>query len=194
MSTTTASAYFSDSLILTSSEAARLVQFSSPSYTTLIYRGSRDGLTVAAWHLKCDNVTNTVTIILSNTTYVFGGYTSVGFSTVSSSTYANDTSAYIFSLRRGANPTNGEKFTVFDSEHAVYIRSGGATGPAFGNYLGSYYCDIVCGLDTSFYYSDFGASYNLPAGYNWSTSAARSYLAGSYSSWRTTEIEVYKIS
>ena len=191
MSTTTASAYFSDSLILTSSESARLVQLSSPSYTTLIYRGSRDGLNRTSWHSKCDNVTNTVTIILNNLNYVLGGYTSIGFSTVSSSRYLNDTSAYIFSLRQGANATNGFKFTIFVSAHALYLSA--SARQALCSYVGSYYCDIACGLDNSFYFSDFGASYNLPAGYNWSYSAARSYLAGSYSSRTTSEMEVCKI-
>ena len=191
MSTTTASAYFSDSLILTSSEAARLVQFSSPSYTTLIYRGSRDGLNRTSWHSKCDNITNTVTILLNNLNYVFGGYTSVGFSS-GNGIYVNDSSAYIFSLRQGANAINGDKFTVFDSAHALYLTS--SAGPAFGSYVGNYYCDIATGLDKSFYYSDFGASYNLPSGYTYGSNATRNYLAGSYRSWTNSEVEVYKIS
>ena len=59
--------------------------------------------------------------------------------------------------------------------------------------MGVYYCDIAVALDGTYNYADFGASYNLPSGYSWGTTATRNYLAGSYNTWTTTEIEVYRI-
>ena len=159
----------------------------------MIYRGSRDGLNRKAWHSKCDNITNTVTVILSNFNYVFGGYTSVGFTSVNTTRYVNDTSAYIFSLRQGSIATNGSKYTVFDSSAALFLTVS-LYGPAFGRYSGSYYCDIANGLDSAAFFTDFGASYNLPSGYTYGTNETRSFLAGSFSYWTTTEMEVYKIN
>ena len=159
--------------------------------TTLLYRGSRDGLTRAAFHKKCDYIRNTVTIVLNNNNYVFGGYTSVGFNYSISKSYQKDTNAYIFSLRQGSIATSGAKFTVRDPTTALFAWS--SVGPAFGSYVGKYFCDIAVGLDSGTNYADFGASYNLPSGYSWGTPATRSYLAGTYDTWKTNEIEVYRI-
>lgn len=157
--------------------------------TTLIYRGSRDGFRRTSFHSNCDLVRNTVTVVLNNLNYVFGGYTSVGFS--SSGNYLSDPSAYIFSLRQGNLTTNGEKCTVRDSSTAIYTWSN--SGPTFGSYVGSYYCDIAVGLDANYNYADFGASYNLPPNLSYGSNAARSYLAGAYNTWNKTEIEIYRI-
>ena len=178
-------------MILTTSEALKLAQFASANVTTLLYRDSRDGFTRAVFHTKCDNIPNTVTVVLNNLNYVFGGYTSVGFIPVTSSVYQTDTNAFIFSLRQGSTVTSGEKFTIRDSTTALYSWS--AAGPTFGSYVGSFYCDVAVGLDGTYNYADFGASYNLPSGYTWGTATTRSYLAGSYNTWTTNEIEIYRI-
>lgn len=94
-------------------------------------------------------------------------------------------------MRQDSIPTNSSKFDVFDSSHALYLVS--SFGPAFGSYIGSYYCDIEVGLDSGNNYADFGASYNLPSGYSWGSAASRSYLTGAYTAWTTSEIEVYQI-
>ena len=40
----------------------------------LIYRGSVDGKSSSSFHQKCDGIGNTISIIKSNTNYIFGGY------------------------------------------------------------------------------------------------------------------------
>lgn len=40
----------------------------------LLYRGSRDGLTPAGFHAKCDGVGPTLTLVRSDTGHTFGGY------------------------------------------------------------------------------------------------------------------------
>ena len=42
-------------------------------------------------------------------------------------------------------------------------------------------------------YSLFGHKYQLPVGIQYNPDAAKSYLAGNYNQWLTTEIEVYQI-
>lgn len=44
---------------------------------TLLYRGSRDGLTPAAFHERCDGRGPTLSLVLSSTECVFGGYASL---------------------------------------------------------------------------------------------------------------------
>jgi hypothetical protein len=40
----------------------------------LIYRASIDGFAASSFHSKCDNISNTVTIIETISNSVFGGY------------------------------------------------------------------------------------------------------------------------
>ena len=40
----------------------------------LIYRGSVDGKSSSSFHQKCDGIGNTISIIKSNTNYIFGGH------------------------------------------------------------------------------------------------------------------------
>lgn len=190
LATPTTVQYYSDSLILSATEALTLAQFTRPNISTLLYRSSRDGLTRTAFHSKCDGIPNTVTIVLNNLNYVFGGYTSVGFISPTGN-YQYDSNAYIFSLRQATIITSGQKFSVRDPSKALYAWTN--AGPTFGSYVGSYYCDIAVGLDATLNYADFGASYNLPSGYSWGTTATRNYLAGSYSSWTASQVEVYRI-
>ena len=83
---------------------------------------------------------------------------------------------------------------INDTSTAIYNTAG--NGPSFGSYKGNYYCDIAIFNNSNIItgnYADFGSSYNLPSGYSYGQSNTRSYLAGSYNSWLTTEIEVFKI-
>ena len=66
---------FSDSLILSVSEAYKLnsfCEFSKNDSFSLIYRGSRDGFSAQNFHSKCDNIGKTLTIIKTNQSYIFG--------------------------------------------------------------------------------------------------------------------------
>ena len=45
----------------------------------LIFRGSKDGFTAAAFHLKCDNKGPTFIIIKSESGKIFGGYTDIAW-------------------------------------------------------------------------------------------------------------------
>ena len=143
---------------------------------SLLYRGSRDGFGSSAFHSRCDGKSNTVTIILNDQNHVFGGYTSVAWYSGPGS-YSTDSSAYLFSLRRGKS-TNSEKYLIGTTAHAIAACSNEAA--RFGN-------DIIicsdaninkCSTNNKHYYQTPNAG----------------YLSGaSDSNWLVTEIEVYQL-
>ena len=70
---------------------------------TLLYRGSRDGLTAWDFHSKCDNKSPTLTIIKPlNSANIFGAYTEATWSS-SSNEFKSDPNAFIFSLTNKDN-------------------------------------------------------------------------------------------
>jgi hypothetical protein len=149
----------------------------------LLYRATTDGFTGKAFHSKCDGKEKTITIIKNNLNYVFGGFASSAWN--SSGNSINDPNAFLFSLRR-AGVSFKDKFSVKEPEYALLGYS--SHGPTFGD-------DIhICNQsDTNIgSYTEFGESYILPDGYTYGGNAT-DFLAGIYSQWTTTEIEVYQI-
>jgi hypothetical protein len=176
-----------DSLILYQSENSYLASITKPTRTaTLLYRATRDGFAASSFHSRCNGKANTVTLIKTNSNYVFGAYTSAIWP--SSSGYVTDSTAFIFSLRKSGG-SSMENFPIITSVYSIYGNSG--YGPAFG---GGH--DIHVRDSSNVYtgsYTNFGHSYSLPAGYAYGQSNTKSYLAGSYNSWLTTEIEVFQL-
>ena len=82
----------------------------------LLYRASTDGFTSTAFHTKCDGKGETITIIKTNTNYVFGGYASSAWN--SSGAYIADNNAFIFSLRRNGI-LDAQKFIIKDPSKAL---------------------------------------------------------------------------
>jgi hypothetical protein len=75
----------------------------------LLYRATRDEFTCQAFHSKCDDRRNKITIIKSRLNNVFGGYVSSDID--SSGSAINDPNAFQFSFRR-AGISFKDKFTV----------------------------------------------------------------------------------
>ena len=170
------SPYF-NSLILTPSEDESLYKMANKKVKSLLYRGSRDGFGSSAFHSRCDGKSNTVTIILNDQNHVFGGYTSVAW--LSSTSWLTDSSAYLFSLRRGKS-TSSEKYLITQSQYAIFGYSG--YGPVFGDGF-----DILICFDANIKKCSHNtkSSYEIPS---------TGYLAGaSDSNWLVTEIEVYQL-
>jgi hypothetical protein len=158
----------------------------------LLYRGSRDGISPAAFHSKCDGKANTVTIIKTDKNYVFGGYTASPWKSARE-TYGYDSTAFIFSLRRNgtSSQSNSDKFKVRDANTAIYYDSD--AGPAFGSYKETYLSDIFVSLNGPYQNAaDFGASYNTGT-MSPRSGEAKNYLAGEFTLWILDEIEVYQI-
>jgi hypothetical protein len=153
----------------------------------LIYRASRDGFSASSFHSKCDNYSNTVTIIKTLSNSVFGGFTSAKW-TYNYGYYTSDSNAFIFSLRRSGN-SNKKRFNVRQPTYAFYSHS--SYGPTFGGGHDIYVSDSSNTNENS--NSNLGRSYQLPKNITYESTEARNYLAGSYR-WKTTEIEVFQVT
>ncbi len=150
---------------------------------TLLYRATRDGFEGTAFHAKCDDKENTITIIKTNGDYVFGGYTAANWSS-NSTEFKEDSKAFIFSLRR-TGILCYYKFKVKYAKSAIVARPG--SGPAFGNN------DIDIMENSNIYDANcacLGYTYDYPP----DNGDAQTFLAGSYTNFLTTEIEVYQIN
>ncbi|CAF4930311.1 unnamed protein product, partial [Rotaria sp. Silwood1] len=100
---------------------------------TLMYKASRHGFDAASFHSHCDQDGETITIIQSNNGYLFGGYTSVPWS--SSGDFESDATAFLFTLTNphAISPT---KYSVVKQFVPYAVCHNGGFGPTFG-----------CGLD-----------------------------------------------
>ncbi|CAF2214389.1 unnamed protein product, partial [Rotaria magnacalcarata] len=101
----------------------------------LIYRGSRDGFDPNAFHTRCDNQGSTMTVVRSTNNYLFGGYASVGWTSVYGA-YINDPCVFLFTL---TNPHNipPTKYLVKPDNVVNALQYSNAYGPIFGG------CDIA---------------------------------------------------
>ncbi len=166
-------------------EITKLVEFVETFQSKLIYRATRDGFQAEKFHLKCDDINDTVTVVMNDLGYVFGGYASVNWN--SRFCKVKDSSAFIFSLRR-YNRLDSHKFMIKIPKYA--INASQIYGPSFGE-------DIVIGDKSNENYnnsSDLGYAFDLPQEYSHKSEYARSFIAGSHTRWKTKEIEVYQIN
>ena len=92
----------------------------------LLYRGSRDGALSKDFHEKCDNMGPTVTLIKSEEGFIFGGYTSISWS--SNFETCMDNNSFIFTLLNmyNLNPI------IFKPKLSGYICHSEFEGPNFG--------------------------------------------------------------
>ena len=140
----------------------------------LLWRGTTDGFGASIFHLKWDNKGTTLTKILSNKNYIFGGYTT---QTWAGTGYCYDQSAFIYSL------TNKTKHNKQKSKSSSIDRYPGY-GPRFG--LNDITICDNCNTSNSSY-SNGNHTYELP-----SNCDNKTYLAGSYN-FTVKEIEVYSV-
>ena len=64
----------------------------------LLYRGSRDGDRTKTCHQLCDNKQNVLIIMQSDTGYIFGGYSKIGFKIKNNFEWKIDNNSFLFSL------------------------------------------------------------------------------------------------
>ena len=151
-----------------------------------------EGFGSKQFHFKVGNASNTVTIIETNSNSVFGGFTRASWNNPAG--YAGDFNAFLYSLRRNgtADPRILKNGGTQDRSTAYNIYSSTANGPSFGK---SAYDLNICsyshekGCSTSL----LGYTYQLPVECTYNSACANSFLAGSYTGWLTTEIEVYQM-
>ena len=64
----------------------------------LIYQAKKDGFSGKIFHALCNDKGPTVTLIKNEYNYVFGGFTSLSWSSPEQSEWKRDKSAFVFSL------------------------------------------------------------------------------------------------
>jgi hypothetical protein len=151
---------------------------------TLLYRGSRDGFRASNFHEKCDNQTNTLTLIETTKGFIFGGFTPIAWESASG-IFKLDSSgkSFLFSLK---NPRNSEprKFMLMSGKNAICCNS--SYGPWFpsNNDMVVYdNCD-----NTTNNFTNLGGSYMNDTGID-----GRLVFTGEYN-FTVKEIEVFTIS
>jgi hypothetical protein len=97
----------------------------------LLYRGTRDGFGTANFHSKCDQQSNTVTIILTTGGYIFGGFTPLAWDSGGAYKADNTGKSFLFSLK---NPRNTELKIFPLSNPSIAILCNSAYGPIFGGH------------------------------------------------------------
>ncbi|KAJ5079425.1 pep-cterm sorting domain-containing protein [Anaeramoeba ignava] len=162
------------------------------------FSAKKKGFNCKKWHDKCDNKGKTLIIIKTTENYIFGGFTSIGFTNDKSKWrwcdrkfswgYIPDSKSFIFSLRNNKNNRNPHKFPIKKDQekNAIYYH------PNYGPIFGMGITGDLEFLDSLEYgKSNFGSSYKLPNEIEYDTNEAKSYLAGSFNSWKVDEIEIY---
>ncbi|CAF1002159.1 unnamed protein product [Adineta steineri] len=106
----------------------------------LIYKATRDGFGASAFHSCCNYRGPTMTIIQSNNNYIFGGYTSISWT--SSGWYREDQAAFLFTL---TNPHNipPRKYNIQLARAAYAVCHADTKGPTFGNGHDMFVCDDI---------------------------------------------------
>jgi len=161
-----------------------LTGFENKSFS-LLWRGSRDGFDLAAFHRLCDGKANTVTVIKNTNGFIFGGFTSLPWNS-SGGVYHGDNSAFLFSL---TNPSNTPlKLKVKPAKNAVYQYS--SFGPTFGSGHDLYVSSLSNTNRGS--YMIFSA-YEFPNGLS-GHEGGKFLVGGSDSCFQTVEIEVFQVS
>jgi len=160
-----------------------LTGFEKKSFS-LLWRGSRDGFDATAFHRLCDGKANTITVIKNTNGFIFGGFTSIPWSS-SDGLYKDDNTAFLFSL---TNPSNSPlKLKVKSPENAVYHSSN--CGPAFGAGSDLYVSSISNKNRQS--YMNF-SSYKFPIGES-SNEGGKFIVGGFQNFFQTVEIEVFQV-
>ena len=92
-----------DSLILSSAEKHSLTALTglNENSFSLLWRGSRDGFEPETFHRLCDGQGKTLTIIKNNKGFIFGGFTSVPWSSKGGD--ITDYTAFLFTLTNSSD-------------------------------------------------------------------------------------------
>jgi hypothetical protein len=167
------------------SELIKLCEFFPNDKWSLLYRGSRDGFGAVDFHSKCDGHSNTLTIIkAAESSYIFGGFTTVSWESSVYVTFKRDPYAFIFSLTNKDNKPL--KMKIHPNSHQYAICCHFEYGPTFVGGI----CVTNNANTTMDSYSDLGCIYKHPQ-YAYDTDEAKTFLAGSIR-FQLDEIEIYQ--
>jgi hypothetical protein len=103
----------------------------------LLYRGSVDGFRASDFHRKCDNQSNTLTLIETTKGFVFGGFTPLAWDSSSGDKSDSSQKSFLFTLK---NPRKSAPHAFSMTKSGRTIHCGSSYGPIFGSA-----CDIIVG-------------------------------------------------
>jgi hypothetical protein len=147
----------------------------------MIYKASRDGFDANAFHTRCNNKGPTMTIIQSNNNYLFGGYTSIPWT--SDGSYKNDTTAFLFTLTNPDNIPPTKYLINPNTGNAAYHNS--SYGPTFGSGHDLHLANAS---------NSHNASYtNFPSAYLDTTGKGNNTFTGARN-FTVSDIEVFKLA
>lgn len=158
------------------SELSAICEFEPKKRWKLVYRASQHGFSSKNFHLKCDDVNNTLVIISTESECIFGGYTTQNWS---GHGYKSDSQAFLFSFNKRL------KFPIKQEQYAIYAYP--SYGPCFGG--GREICVYDQSNINSLSYSNFPYSYQAPE----NIKHTDFFLAGA-SNFICKEIEVFSIN
>eukprot|EP00347_Sterkiella_histriomuscorum_P015325 403357450 len=160
-----------------------LISSNISNYSTkqfqLLFRGSIDGFKASKFHEKCDGKQPTVTFIQSEYGLVFGGFTSIPWT--SNHQYYRDPTAFVFSLSKRSihKQYRNQDKAVLHHKNRMCV---------FGIDIS---IDDDCDKNSKTW-SSLGWTYEPPTGYKKGSDEAKSYLAGQQY-FKVLEIEVYSL-
>ena len=138
----------------------------------LLFRASRDGFQASNFHSKCDDNSNTLTLVETTEGKRFGGFTDAKWD--QSNSYKTGSNGFIFSLN--------DKAIYYNKNSSYNIRCDSSYGPTFGGGHDFYLCDN-CNTSNSSYDS---------SNHSYDTKGKNYALAGN-SSFYVKDYEVYQL-
>eukprot|EP00347_Sterkiella_histriomuscorum_P017782 403348014 len=150
---------------------------------TLLYQASKQGFHASKFHELCDNQGPTVSFIMSEAGQVFGGYTSISFSSPQYFKYIEDPQAFLFQLNKRSVHVQKRKqdCAVQHSKDRLMVFGHGQDLSIFDQSNQNF--------DS---FSNLGGTYDLPINTYYNTKDAQEYLAGEHY-FKIMEIEVYSL-
>ena len=177
-----------DSLILSPHQETSLLALTGLKEArtfSLLWRGSKDGFDHKTFHRLCDGQGKTLLVIKNTNGYIFGGFTSVPWSSPSSYCYRTDSTAFLFSLTNSSGTPL--KLKVTEPEKAVEHSS--SFGPMFGGGR-----DLMVEDESSTYGWSYMNlySYELPKGKR-GREGGQFIVGGEDHEFQIDEIEMFKV-
>ena len=107
----------------------QIYEWTDGKYMKLLYRGTKDGMSVNDFHNKCDNQGPTINLFKNEKGYIFGGYASISWNSNGGQVPAPE--SFLFTLINMYNivPT---KFPNSNTERSIC--NDAEYGPTFGEY------------------------------------------------------------
>ena len=152
--------HFDPSSILTSASKKHLIelcQFPVEQKWRLCYRASLHGFSSRDFHAKCDGIRQTLTIVRTTRSFIFGGYAEEAWS--QSGEYIHDDKAFVFSLVNRSN----RPIMIRCSAPDCAFTSHSNAGPTFGEGHAFYISDNSNNNETKLLScTNLGLSYKHP--------------------------------